>query len=80
MNKVVNAIAGEWSVNAIFNWRGGFPYTIDSSQDNSGTNNPNQLASCIGPQHVTALVSSTRPAVLLMATNGLIQRPTPTKV
>jgi hypothetical protein len=52
MNKVVNAVAGNWSVNAIFNWRGGFPYTIDSSQDNSLTNNPNQLASCIGTQQV----------------------------
>lgn len=52
MNKVVNAIAGDWQINAIANWRGGFPYTIDSSVDNSGTNNPNQLASCIGQQHV----------------------------
>ncbi len=51
LNKVVNAVAGDWSVNAILNWRGGFPYTIDSSTDLSGTNNPNQLASCVGPQH-----------------------------
>lgn len=52
VNKVVNAIAGDWSVNAIVNWRGGFPFTISSSEDNSGTNNPNQLADCIGTQHV----------------------------
>lgn len=52
MNKVVTSIAGGWSVNAIVNWRGGFPYTIGSSVDNSGTHNPNQLADCIGTQHV----------------------------
>ncbi len=52
MNKLVDAVAGGWSINAIVNWRGGFPFTIDSSKDNSGTNNPNQLADCIGTQHV----------------------------
>jgi Carboxypeptidase regulatory-like domain/TonB dependent receptor len=52
MNKVVNAVAGNWQINAIVNWRGGFPYTIGSSVDNSGTHNPNQLANCVGPQHV----------------------------
>ncbi len=51
INKIVNAVAGDWSINAIVNWRGGFPFTIDSSTDLSGTHNPNQLASCIGPQH-----------------------------
>jgi len=60
MNKVVNAIVGDWSANAIFNWRGGFPFTIDSSQDNSQTHNPNQLASCIGTPQVfgTQVVNS----------------------
>jgi hypothetical protein len=52
VNKVVNGILGDWSVNAIVNWHGGFPFTIDSSSDLSGTHNPNQLASCIGTQHV----------------------------
>ncbi len=52
INGVVNAVAGGWSVNAIINWRGGFPYTIGSSVDNTGANNPNQLADCIGQQHV----------------------------
>ncbi len=51
MNKVVDLVAGGWSINAIVNWRGGFPFTIGSSQDLSGTHNPNQLASCIGAQH-----------------------------
>ncbi|MDQ2843224.1 MAG: TonB-dependent receptor [Acidobacteriota bacterium] len=51
MNKVVDLVAGGWSINAIVNWRGGFPFTIGSNQDLSGTHNPNQLASCIGTQH-----------------------------
>jgi hypothetical protein len=52
VNGFVDAIAGGWSINAIANWRGGFPYTIDSGVDNSGTHNPFQLADCIGQQHV----------------------------
>jgi hypothetical protein len=51
-NKIVNAVAGGWQVNAIVTWRGGFPYTIDSSKDVSGTNNPNQLANCVAPGQV----------------------------
>ena len=51
VNRVVDAVAGGWSINSIINWRGGFPLTIGSSQDLSGTNNPNQLASCIGTPH-----------------------------
>ncbi len=51
MSKLVDAFAGGWQINAIVNWRGGFPLTIDSSEDLSGTNNPNQLASCVGTQH-----------------------------
>jgi len=53
MNRVVDAIAGNWQVNAIFSFRGGFPITINnSSVDNSGTNNPNQRANCNAPGHV----------------------------
>ena len=51
VNKLVNAVAGDWSINSIINWRGGFPLTISSSEDNTGTNNPNQLADCVGTQH-----------------------------
>lgn len=51
-NRIVDAVAGGWSINAIINWHGGFPYSINSSQDNSLTNNPNQLASCVGTQNV----------------------------
>ena len=50
LNKVANAIVGDWQVNAILAFRGGFPLTInDSGIDNTGTNNPNQLADCIAP-------------------------------
>jgi hypothetical protein len=52
MNKFVNAVAGDWQINAILSFHGGFPLTIDASQDNSLTNNPNQLANCIAPAHV----------------------------
>ncbi len=51
LNKAVNAAVGDWQINAIVNWRGGFPLTIDSGIDNSGVHNPNQLANCIGQQH-----------------------------
>jgi hypothetical protein len=51
LNKAVNAVIGDWQVNGIVNWRGGFPLTINSSVDNSGVNNPNQLANCVGTQH-----------------------------
>ncbi len=52
MNKFANAIAGDWQINAILTLHGGFPLTIDASQDNSLTHNPNQLANCIAPSRV----------------------------
>jgi hypothetical protein len=49
-NKFVNAVLGDWAVNAILSFRGGFPLTInDSGIDNTGTHNSNQLASCLAP-------------------------------
>ncbi|HZQ53503.1 MAG TPA: carboxypeptidase regulatory-like domain-containing protein [Bryobacteraceae bacterium] len=49
-NKFVNAVLGDWAVNAIVSFRGGFPLTVnDSGIDNSGTHNPNQLANCLAP-------------------------------
>ena len=53
MNPALNAVIGDWQVNAILNFRGGFPITVgDSYVDNSGTNNPWQLANCIAPSVV----------------------------
>ncbi|MGH9585186.1 MAG: carboxypeptidase regulatory-like domain-containing protein, partial [Bryobacteraceae bacterium] len=51
MNKVTNAIAGGWQVNAILSVHSGFPFTI-SANDNSGTNSFGALASCSGPPMV----------------------------
>jgi hypothetical protein len=47
MNKVVNAIAGDWQVNAIVTFHSGFPSTI-SANDASGTGSFGSLASCSG--------------------------------
>jgi hypothetical protein len=48
MNKVVNAVVGDWQVNAIATVHSGFPFTIGAN-DNSGTNSFGPLASCSGP-------------------------------
>jgi hypothetical protein len=47
MNKVVNAIAGDWQVNAIFSFHSGFPFSIGAN-DVSGTNSFGARASCSG--------------------------------
>jgi hypothetical protein len=49
INRAVNAVAGGWQVNAIVNWRGGFPYTIDTGYDSSGTGAAEPRADCIAP-------------------------------
>ncbi|MBV8552488.1 MAG: carboxypeptidase regulatory-like domain-containing protein [Acidobacteriaceae bacterium] len=49
LNKVANAFIGDWQINWILTFRGGFPITVDSGVDNSTTHNPNQLANCIAP-------------------------------
>jgi hypothetical protein len=48
MNKALNAVVGEWQVNAIASFHGGFPLTISGS-DASGTNSRGARADCIGP-------------------------------
>ena len=52
VNKVVNAVAGDWQVNAIATFRGGFPLTISAS-DASGTNSRGARANCIAPVNYT---------------------------
>ena len=49
MNRAANALVGGWQVNAIVNWRGGFPYTIDTGYDSSGTGSAEPRADCIAP-------------------------------
>jgi hypothetical protein len=51
MNKVVNAIAGDWQVNSLFTFHSGFPFTIGAN-DVSGTTSFGPLASCSGSPQV----------------------------
>ncbi|HEY7306051.1 MAG TPA: TonB-dependent receptor [Bryobacteraceae bacterium] len=46
MNKVVNAIVGDWQINGILSLHTGFPLTISAS-DASGTNSRGARANCI---------------------------------
>ncbi len=52
MNKALNAVVGEWQVNAIASFHGGFPLTI-SAGDASGTNSRGARANCNGPVDYT---------------------------
>ncbi len=51
MNKVVNAVVGDWQVNGILSLHTGFPLTI-SADDASGTNSRGSRANCIAAPHV----------------------------
>jgi len=48
MNKVVNALVGDWQINSIVTFHTGFPFTIGAN-DVSGTGSFGSLASCSGP-------------------------------
>ncbi|HMF74407.1 MAG TPA: carboxypeptidase regulatory-like domain-containing protein [Bryobacteraceae bacterium] len=48
VNSVVNAVLGDWQINAIPSFRGGFPLTITAT-DQSGTNSRGARANCIAP-------------------------------
>jgi Carboxypeptidase regulatory-like domain/TonB dependent receptor len=45
MNKVVNAVVGDWQINSIVSFHSGFPFTI-SANDVSGTGSFGPLANC----------------------------------
>ncbi len=51
MNKVVNAVVGDWQVNTLFTFHSGFPFTIGAN-DVSGTTSFGPLASCSGSPQV----------------------------
>ena len=51
MNKVVNAVVGDWQLNGILSLHTGFPLTI-SAGDASGTNSRGSRANCIAPPNV----------------------------
>jgi hypothetical protein len=48
MNKVVNAVVGDWQVNTIASFHGGFPLTVNAV-DKSGTKARSARANCIAP-------------------------------
>jgi hypothetical protein len=52
MNKLVNAVAGGWQVNALATVHGGFPFTIGNYVDTSHTRAPQPRANCIEPGEV----------------------------
>ena len=51
MNKVVNAVVGDWQINGILSLHTGFPLTISAS-DASGTNSRGSRANCNAPADV----------------------------
>lgn len=52
MNPIADSLLGGWQVNAIFNLHSGFPITILSSVDTSGTNSAGPRGSCIASGNV----------------------------
>jgi hypothetical protein len=52
MNRVEDAVVGGWKVNVIPTFRGGFPLTLSSNDDHSGTNSFQNRPNCIAPPHV----------------------------
>lgn len=51
MNKVVNAVVGDWSLSGIYSLHGGFPLTI-SAGDASGTSSRGARANCLAAPDV----------------------------
>jgi len=54
---VVNAVAGNWSINPIVSIHSGFPLSLYGSDD-SGTGSPEARPNCLGPVHYPQTVSS----------------------
>jgi hypothetical protein len=52
MNKYANGAVGGWKVSVIPTFRGGFPLTLSSNDDHSGTNSFQNRPNCIAPPHV----------------------------
>jgi hypothetical protein len=52
MNRVSDAVVGGWRVSVIPTFRGGFPLTLSSNDDHSGTNSFQNRPNCIAPPHV----------------------------
>jgi hypothetical protein len=52
MNKAADAVVGGWKVSALPTFRGGFPLTLSSNDDHSGTNSFQNRPDCIAPPRV----------------------------
>ena len=52
MNKAADAVVGGWKVSVIPTFRGGFPQTLSSNDDHSGTNSFQNRPNCIAPPRV----------------------------
>ena len=52
MNRVTDAVAGGWKVSVIPTFRGGFPLTLSSNDDHSGTNSFQNRPNCVAPPRV----------------------------
>jgi hypothetical protein len=52
MNRAADAVVGGWKVNVIPTFRGGFPLTLSSNSDHSGTNSFQNRPDCIAPPRV----------------------------
>lgn len=52
MNRVADAVVGGWKVSVIPTFRGGFPLTLSSNDDHSGTNSFQNRPNCVAPPRV----------------------------
>lgn len=52
MNRAADAVAGGWKVSVIPTFRGGFPISLSSNSDHSGTNSFQNRPNCIAPPRV----------------------------
>ncbi len=52
MNRAADAVVGGWKLNVMPTFRGGFPLTLSSNDDHSGTNSFQNRPNCIAPPHV----------------------------
>jgi len=60
LNKVVDAVVGDWQVNMLLNVRGGFPLTIANFTDSSQTGSRDPRADCIASPQVFGEMNSPR--------------------
>jgi hypothetical protein len=57
MSSAANAVVGNWAINPIISWHGGFPLSLYGASD-SGTGSPENRPDCIGPVSYPKTVTS----------------------